>query len=56
MTAHFQTVVALVIVALAVAWLMWRVLARRGGAGCGPEGCGAVSPDAKALRRKLRKP
>jgi len=54
MTSHLQTVLALVIVALATMGLMWRVMARRS-SGCGSEGCGAVSPEAKALRRKLRK-
>ncbi|HTX65883.1 MAG TPA: hypothetical protein VMD31_08935 [Opitutaceae bacterium] len=54
MTPHLQTVLALIVVALAVLGLMWRVMARRS-AGCGPEGCGAISRDARALRKKLRK-
>jgi len=54
MTPHFQTVLALIVVGLAALGLMWRVMARRS-SGCGPEGCGAISRDARALRKKLRK-
>ena len=54
MTSHLQTVFALLVVALATMGLMWRVMARRS-SGCGSEGCGALSPDAKALRKKLEK-
>jgi len=54
MTSHLQTVLALVVVALATLGLMWRVMARRN-RGCGSEGCGALSADAKALRKKLGK-
>jgi hypothetical protein len=53
MTAQIQTTAAHAIVALAAAWLVRRALSRRGRSGCGSEGCGAVSPDAKALRKRL---
>jgi hypothetical protein len=55
MNAAVQTFVALGIVALTAGWLLWRVLARRGQTGCGNEDCGAVSPEARALRKKLKK-
>jgi hypothetical protein len=55
MTPGQQTIAALGIVALTAGWLLWRGLARRGHPGCGNEGCGAVSPEAKALLKKLKK-
>jgi len=55
MNAAVQTFVALGIVALTAGWLLWRVLARRGQTGCGNEDCGAVSPEARALRKKLKR-
>lgn len=54
MTAAVQTIVALLVVALAAAWLVRRVLVLRRQSSCG-EGCGAISSDARALRKKLRK-
>ena len=55
MNAAVQTIAALGIVALAESWLLWRALAKRGHPGCGNEDCGAVSPDAKGLLKKLKK-
>ncbi len=52
MTASAQTVAALLIVALASAALIRHAIVSRK-TGCG-DGCGAVSPDAKALLKKLR--
>ncbi len=54
MTPHLQTVLAIAIVIATAAALIWRVVARRG-ASCGSEGCGAISADARAFRRKLGK-
>jgi len=56
MNARYQTIAALVIVALSVIGLAWRAWARRGHPGCEGGGCGAVSADARALRRKLKRP
>ncbi len=53
MTAPAQSAVALLIVAIAAAALLWRAVRRGKGGHCG-DGCGAVSPDAKALLKKLR--
>jgi hypothetical protein len=50
-----QTIAALGIVALAAGWLLWRLLGKRHDPGCGNEGCGAVSPDARALLKKIKK-
>ena len=55
MNAAVQTIAALGIVALTAGWLLWRELAKRGQPGCGNEGCDAVSPEAKALLKKLKK-
>ena len=53
MTASAQTLLALLVVALAAGGLVWRAIVRRG-SGCG-DGCGAVSPGAKAFLKKLKK-
>lgn len=55
MNATVQTIAALGIVALAAGWLLWRALAKRGRSGCGDGGCGAVSPEARALLKKIKK-
>ena len=54
MTAAIQTIVALLVVALAAAWLVRRALALRHQSNCG-DGCGAISSDARALRKRLKK-
>lgn len=54
MSPTLQTVLALVIVALAATWLVRRVLAKRSQGSCGPT-CGAVSPAAKRLHSHLRR-
>lgn len=56
MPSSWQTIVALVIVALAAAWLVRSAVRKSRTPGCGSEGCGAISPDAKSLLRKLKKP
>jgi len=54
MSSTGQTVIALLIVALAAAGLIWRAVANRGRSHCG-DSCGAVSPDARAFLKRLKK-
>jgi len=54
MSSAAQTVVALLVVAVAAAGLVWRAVATRGRSHCG-DACGAVSPDARAFLKKMRK-
>ena len=53
MNASFQTIAALVIVAIAVMALTRRALAKRRNPGCGSD-CGAVSPEIKRLQARLK--
>lgn len=53
MTPQVQTIVALVIVALAAVWLVVRALAKRKQPGCGTD-CGAVSPEIRKLQARLK--
>jgi hypothetical protein len=55
MSASAQTLVALALVALAATWLILSLLKKRKQPGCGSEGCGAVSPELKKLRAKLKR-
>lgn len=55
MTSEIQTIAALLVVAVAATWLVRRALVKRQQPGCGGGDCGAVSPDARALRKKLKK-
>lgn len=52
MNSSLQTTLALGIVALAVAYLLWTWLRPKKSSGCGGE-CGAVSPEVKKLRERL---
>lgn len=54
MSTQFQTIMALLIVAGAVAYLVRSALKKRKSPGCG-DGCGAVSPEVKKLQANLRK-
>ncbi len=54
MSSQLQTVLALVVVALAATYLVLRALAKRKHPGCGTE-CGAVSPEIRKLQARLRK-
>jgi hypothetical protein len=56
MSSSWQTIAALAIVALTAAWLVRGAVRKSRTPGCGSEGCGAISPDAKALRRRIKKP
>ncbi|HUJ43509.1 MAG TPA: hypothetical protein VLW52_07880 [Opitutaceae bacterium] len=53
MTFQVQTIAALLVVVFAAAWLVRRALLTRHQPGCGRE-CGAISPDARALLKKLK--
>jgi hypothetical protein len=55
MSSSLQTVIALVLVALATTLLVRSVLRKRKHPGCGSEGCGAVSPEVKKLQAKLKR-
>ena len=54
MSPQLQTILALVVVAVAVAWLILRALAKRRNPGCGDD-CGAVSPEIRRLQARLKK-
>jgi hypothetical protein len=54
MSSSLQTFVALAVVALAVAYLLYSWLGKRKRSGCGSDGCGAVSPEVKKLQAKLK--
>jgi len=51
--ADWQTVGALVVVAIAVVWLFWRGLRSRKSTGCGGGACSAVSPEIKKLKSQI---
>ncbi len=53
MTSSLQTLLALGLVALALAYLLWSWLRPKKSPGCGGS-CGAVSPEVKKLQRQLR--
>jgi archaellin len=55
MSATFQTIVALVIVAVAAALLLRSWFGKKKSSGCGSEGCSAVSPEIKKLQAKLKR-
>jgi len=46
MSQNFQTIAALVIVALTATWLVWRAIARRRKPGCGGD-CGCPTQELK---------
>ena len=54
MSTEFQTIAALVIVALAAAYLVRSYFKKRASPGCG-ENCGAVSPEVKKLQAQLKR-
>lgn len=53
MSPRLQTILALVIVAVAFAWLVRRALLKRKHPGCGSD-CGAVSPEIRRLQARLK--
>jgi hypothetical protein len=54
MSAQLQTIIALLLVALAVTYLVRSALKKRKSPGCGDD-CGAVSPEVRKLQANLRK-
>ena len=54
MSATLQTVIALAIVALAAALLLRSWFGKKKSPGCGSESCGAVSPEIRKLRSKIK--
>jgi hypothetical protein len=51
MNASVQTFVALVIVAFAATWLVWRALAKKKNPGCGGD-CGCATDELKAKLKR----
>ena len=54
MSSAFQTIAALIVVAIAAVWLVARMIAKRRNPGCGGD-CGAVSPEIKKLQAHLKR-
>jgi hypothetical protein len=54
MSATLQTIIALTIVALAAALLLRSWFGKKKSPGCGSESCGAVSPEIRKLRSKIK--
>ncbi len=54
MSAQLQTILALLVVAFAVTYLVRSALKKRQSPGCG-DNCGAVSPEIKKLQAKLKR-
>lgn len=54
MSPTLQSILALVVVAFAAAWLVRRAIAKRKNPGCGDD-CGAVSPEMKRLQARLKR-
>jgi hypothetical protein len=50
-----QTIIVFAIVVLAVAFLLRSWFGKKKSAGCGNEGCSAVSPEIKKLQAKLKR-
>jgi archaellin len=55
MSPSLQTIIALVIVAVAATLLLRSWFAKRKSPGCGSESCSAVSPEIKKLQAKLKR-
>lgn len=55
MPAEVQTLLALAIVALTAFWLVRRALRKDPSHGCGGGDCGAVSPEIKKLRSRVKR-
>lgn len=59
MNETLQTIIALAVVVLAVAWLGWRAFAQGGAPGCGSSGCAGTTNRRKPVIKTpghLRKP
>jgi hypothetical protein len=55
MSSDFQTVAALVVVAVTMVALLWRAVAKRRRGSCGGGECGAISPDVRKLHAQLKR-
>jgi hypothetical protein len=55
MSATLQTVITLVVVALAAGLLLRSWFSKRKSPGCGSESCSAVSPEIRKLQAKLKR-
>lgn len=56
MSSSLQTLIALGLALLAVAYLLWSWFGPKKKSGCGSAGeCGAISPDVKRLQSRLKK-
>ena len=55
MSSSLQTIVALAVVVLAAAWLLYGWLGKKKSSGCASGNCGAVSPEVKKLQAHLKK-
>lgn len=56
MSSLLQTLLALGLAALAVAYLLWTWFGSKKKSGCGSTGaCGAVSPEVKKLQARLKR-
>jgi len=55
MSSSLQTIIALALVGVAAAWLIFSALRKNHSSGCGGGGCSAVSPEVKKLRARLKR-
>ena len=55
MSSTLQSIAALALVLLAVAYLVWNFFLKRKPPGCSSGGCGAISPELKKLQAKLKR-
>lgn len=55
MTSQTQTLIALGLVTLALAFLLRSWFGKKNSSGCASNGCPAVSPEVKQLQAKLKK-
>lgn len=55
MSSSLQTLIALGLVALALAFLLRSWFGKKKSSGCGSDGCSAVSPEVKKLQAKLKR-
>ncbi|MBP6507048.1 MAG: hypothetical protein KA257_05740 [Opitutaceae bacterium] len=54
MTPEIQTYLALAVVALTATGLVWKMLRKDHSKGCGGGECGALSPEVKKLRARIK--
>jgi len=54
MSAKLQTVLSLLVVAVAVLWLLRRTFGENAKGGCASGECSALGPNVKKLKRKVK--